>query len=235
MKRFAPILLAAIVPTALVANAATLSFSGETWTIKSSRGRVGPGPNYFASGTQNVWVDAQGRLHLRITNRKGRWYCAEVVSTRSFGHGTYRFYLDTPVDALDPNVVLGLFTWSDLPAYHNREIDIEFSRWGQAANLNAQYVVQPYTTTGNMLRWPLPPGLARTHHAFTWTPSSIAFASANASDNSPLQTWTYGGPDIPVPGGENARINLWLFQGAAPQNRQEVEVIIQRFEFIPSP
>ena len=35
-------------------------------------------------------------------------------------------------DLQNPNVVLGLFTWSDDPAYDNREIDIEFSRWNNA-------------------------------------------------------------------------------------------------------
>jgi hypothetical protein len=36
---------------------------------------------------------------------------------------------------------------------------------------------------------------------------------------------------IPEAGGENARMNLWLFQGRAPSNKKEVEVIVGRFEF----
>jgi hypothetical protein len=39
---------------------------------------------------------------------------------------------------------------------------------------------------------------------------------------------------IPVAGGENARMNLWLFNGRAPTNRSEVEVIVNRFEFVPA-
>src|SRR5258708_3441244 len=106
-----------------------LRFSGYDWTVKSSDGRVGPGPNYFSDSNDNVLVDAQGRLHLLITQPNGRWYCAEVISIRSFGYGTYRFYLDTNLDNLDPQIVLGMFTWNDAPAYNHREIDIEVSRW----------------------------------------------------------------------------------------------------------
>src|SRR4051812_19512341 len=131
--------LLAVTPTQ--AAATVLAFSGYSWVVKASSGKVGPGPNYFSSSANNVWVDNLGRLHLRITKQGSRWFCAEVVSQASFGYGTYRWYLDSPVDNLDPNVVLGLFTWSDLPDYANREIDIEFSRWGAARNLNAQFVV----------------------------------------------------------------------------------------------
>jgi len=116
----------------------SIYFSGENWFVKAGSGRLGPGPNYFSDSQNNVWVDSQGRLHLRITKVGGKWYCAEVISARSFGYGTYRFYLDSPVDALDSNAVVGLFTWSDDPAFNNRELDIEFGRWGTTNNLNAQ-------------------------------------------------------------------------------------------------
>src|SRR5437879_1596093 len=78
----------------------SISFSGFEWKVKSSLKRVGPGPNYFSK--ENVWIDAQGRLHLKISSSKDdegnlRWYCAEVVSQSSFGYGTYRWYLDTAI------------------------------------------------------------------------------------------------------------------------------------------
>ena len=68
---------------------------------------------------------------MKIVKTAGKWVCAEVVLQQTLGYGTYRFYLDSPVDSLDPNVVLGLFTWNDDPAFNNRELDIEFARWGR--------------------------------------------------------------------------------------------------------
>ncbi len=47
-----------------------------------------------------------------------------------------------------------------------------------------------------------------------------------------LQKWSYknrGG--IPKPGGENARINLWLYNGQAPKD--VVEVVVSKFEYLP--
>src|SRR5205823_3644548 len=167
----------ALSPNARPSPARTIQFSGHSWSVKTSAGKVGPGPNYFSNGASNVWVDALGRLHLKITKEKGRWHCAEIVSTESFGYGTYRFYLDSAVDNLDPNVVLGLFTWNDAPDYNHREIDIEFSRWGVANNQNAQYVVQPYTSLSNILRFDEPAGLVQSTHSFHWLSGSVEFES----------------------------------------------------------
>ena len=215
-----------------------ISFSGYNWSVKTSHGKVGPGPNYFSDSTNSVWVDAQGRLHMKILKDRNRWNCSEVILQASLGYGTYRFYLDSAVDALDPNVVLGLFTWNDVPDYNHREIDIEFSRWGQVNNLNAQYVVQPYNLPQNIFRWQDPAGLPQSTHSFNWATSSVFLQSLKGLNATPpdpsyiiqQQTLSNG---IPVPGGENARINLWLNGGHAPTNGQAVEVIINRFEFAP--
>lgn len=217
----------------------TLQFSGYEWTVKSSDRPVGPGPNYFSDSSENVTVDDQGRLHLHITRRDGRWYCAEVISTRSFGYGTYRFYLDTVVDNLDPQVVLGMFTWNDDPAYNHREIDIEVSRWGQADNKNGQFVVQPYTIPQNIVRFQIPSGLEATTHLFTWKADNVFYQSLKGHDAAPSDSslviqehnFTRG---IPRAGGENARINFWLMVGRPPAHAQE-EIIISKFEFINSP
>lgn len=210
----------------------TIEFSGYTWNVKRSAGKVGPGPNYFSNSAGNVWVDADGRLHLRTTRSKGRWFCAEVINTQSLGRGTYTWTLDSPVDALDRNVVLGLFTWNDDPAYNHRELDWEAARWGDAADpTNGQYVVQPWDGDGNLQRITLPPGVSQSTQSFTWGLSSVTFTSSSATP----ATWTYMGPDVPVPGGENARMNLWLFRGAAPSDGHEVEVVIRSFSFQPLP
>lgn len=101
----------------------SIQFSGYAWRVKRHTTPVGPGPNLFSDSECNVWVDARGRLHLKITHGGSRWECAEVICTRSLGYGTYRFYLDSEVHDLDPKVVLGLFTWSDTRDFGYREID----------------------------------------------------------------------------------------------------------------
>lgn len=205
----------------------TLEFSGYTWEVKTSTGAVGPGPNVFSDSTSNVWVDASGRLHLKITYSKGRWRCAEVVNTQSLGLGRYTFELDSRVDALDPSVVLGLFTWSDDPSYANRELDIEFSRWGNAADpTNGQYVVQPYDGAGHLQRV-TQPAVPSSTHTFDWEAGSVAFASSTAAPSA----WTYAGADVPPSGSEHARMNLWLFRGAPPTDGRAVEVVVKRFSF----
>jgi len=215
----------------------TISFSGTSWSVKTGARKVGPGPNFFSDSASNVWTDAQGRLHLKITKTKNKRSCAEVVSQASFGYGTYRFYLDSPVDALDRYVVLGLFTWNDDPAYNHREIDVEMARWGAAANQNAQYVVQPYTLASNIVRFDQP-AVAQSTHSFAWTPGNVFAQSLKGLTATPdatnvIQQWTCT-TGIPVAGGENARMNLWLYQGHAPSNGQAAEVIVNRFEFVPA-
>jgi hypothetical protein len=207
----------------------TISFSGYTWQVKSSNGKVGPGPNSFSSSPQNVWVDTQGRLHLAITRSRNRWYCAEIVNTQSLGYGTYTFTLDSRVDALDPNVTLGLFTWSDAPAYAHRELDVEFARWGNASDpTNGQYVVQPWDATDHLRRI-TQPAVASSSVGFTWAAGAVSFTSSSATPAS----WQYSGSDVPLPGDERARMNLWLYRGAAPTDGKPAEVIVRSFTFTP--
>lgn len=228
-------------PLYVRAETRTIRWSGYTWWVKSSEELVGPGPNWFSDSTRNVWVDRQGRLHLRITHENGRWHCAEVVCSRSLGYGTYRFTVVSPVANLDPHVVLGLFTWSDDPAYANREIDIEFATWGEGpSSLNAQYVVQP-ATRGRLHRFQMDSRIGASVHSFTWLPDSVSFLSVRGIKPTPsvpsdvIQQWKFTGEDIPQRGDENPRINLWLIQGKPPRDGKEVEVIISRFEFVPAP
>lgn len=221
-----------VVAAATIAR--TISFANRSWTVKASGGALwGPGPNVFSDAPGNVWVDAEGKLHLAITNEGGVWKSAEVILQNSLGYGTYRFTIESPLDALDANVVLGLFTWNDNPAYNHREIDIEFARWGDAADFtNAQYVVQPYTGSANLLRWTQQAGYAPSSHSFRWTSRSVAFQSSAFGITH--RQWSYTRrAGIPKPGGEQARINLWLFRGAPPANGQTAEVVISGFEFLP--
>ena len=210
-----------------------IQFSGYTWRVKWSDAPVGPGPNYFSDAPASVWVDRKGRLHLGIRRDEGLWSCAEVISERSFGFGTYRFRLDSPVDDIDPNAVVGLFTWSDRPDFNHREIDIEISRWGEPGNPNAQFVLQPWIVPANIIRFSIPPSVRASVHEFSWQPGRVRLRSMSRGATIREHTFTSG---IPPAGDENARINLWLVGGLAARNGRDVEVVLRRFEFraIPS-
>jgi hypothetical protein len=144
------------------------------------------------------------------------------------------------VDQLDKNIVLGLFTWDDTAPEHNcREIDIEFARWGQEANDNAQYVVQPWHHLENMYRFNFNMKLRGddSTHGFDWRADSVFFQSLYGhqpfpgSEEDEVASWTCTGDDIPPAGEGNARINLWLLNGDPPSDGEEAEVIIEAFEF----
>ncbi|HEV2436857.1 MAG TPA: glycoside hydrolase family 16 protein [Verrucomicrobiae bacterium] len=219
-----------------------IGFSGYDWWVKASSGtnQLGPGPNYFSDSTNNVWTDAQGWLHLRITHRSNQWQCAEIVSARTFGYGSYRFELGSRVDDLDTNVVLGMFTWSDDPAYADREMDVECSRGFAADTNNTQFTVQPYSLSGHDSRYRVPAGLADSTHLFIWQSNSVSFQcqsgsySPNPNPTNVLGAWTFANAAaVPQTGDENARINLWLLFGRPPSDGREVELVIKNFQFVP--
>ncbi len=220
-------------------SARQFNFSGYGWSVRNTTAASGPGPNYFSNSTNNVWVDAQGQLHMKITYTNGVWECAEVTSDRSFGYGQYRFTVSAPANSVDPNAVLGLFIYSNDNVYNYREVDIELSRWNYAFGTNnvEDYAVAPYGA-GQVLRFPLPAGVTISTHSFIWQPNNVAFQSLNGSFASPpagtnlLQSWNCS-VGIPPEGGEQVHINLWLDKGNPPANGQPVEVIISNFEFVP--
>jgi hypothetical protein len=207
----------------------TVEWSGLTWTVKAHNRKIGPGPNFFAAS--NVTHDAAADdLRLRITRAGNRWTTAEVIAQVSLGYGTYTWTIKSAPD-FDPSVVLGMFTWNDDAAYAHREIDVEFARWGNAADpTNAQYVVQPWDTPDHDHRWTQAAGLTGTIHSFTWAPGRVDFRSTTSS-GAEIDSYSYVGPDVPIPGGENPRMNLWLNRGAAPTDGQPAEVLFDSFRF----
>jgi hypothetical protein len=215
-----------------------LDFSGYTWRVRDTQdASQGPGPNYFSSSPENVWLDSEGQLHLMITFRNGNWYCAEVYSEESFGYGIYTFFTKSRVDTIDMNSVLGLFTYLD----DTNEIDIEFSRWGWVDGKNTWYVTQPGQTGGNAYGYDMVLLDNYSTHSFNWQSDYIKFRSLYGhyyeppSQDDVIQEWNYTGPDIPMESTERAHMNLWLMSGLAPSDGQEVEVIIKGFDFNKQP
>ncbi|HEX3045488.1 MAG TPA: hypothetical protein VHY08_12085 [Bacillota bacterium] len=231
--------------TVLTSKDSRIEFSGYQWTVKQNPFRFGAVGPFFFNSTKNVWVDRLGRLHLKIVKIKGVWYGSEVICKQSFGYGKYSFHLTAPVGQLDPNVVLGLFTWSENPFQASREIDIEFSKWGRGLDYNnAQYVIQPWTHSGNRRRFQVSPNLTSSTHCFIWEKKRISFQSLfcdpSRSGTSPrecprqvLQEWKCRSRDIPAPGDEKVHLNLFLAANRPPSDGREVEIMINEFQFTP--
>ena len=109
-------------------QAKDIEFGGYTWAVRSGRG--GPGPNAWEEN--NAWLDTATNLHLKISQRDGKWSCAEVTMQRRLGFGRYQFQTTGRLDRFDDNVVLGFFNYptGDVGPDGTHEIDIEFARWG---------------------------------------------------------------------------------------------------------
>jgi hypothetical protein len=208
-----------------------IGFAGYRWFVKDSAGvAVGPGPNVFDAANVEI---RQNQLHLSIRRRHDRWTSGEVVSTASFGYGRYRFEIGSGNADLDPSVVLGLFTWSDDPAFSHREIDIEISRWGSPSNQNAQCVVQPYQRPDAIIRFDIPKGLAHPTYSFTWMPESVTCEATDAAPQAQFRFEHRFTTGIPTPGGDHARINLWRLPGQSSGLERPQEVALQEFQFTP--
>ncbi|CAF3701815.1 unnamed protein product [Rotaria sp. Silwood1] len=203
----------------------TFHWAGYEW-ISSTLQNSAPGPNNYDSN--NVWVDADNKLHLiiRYSNITGRWTCAELGTKVKFGFGTFRWYLEGAIDKFDPNVVLGLFTYGGVD-YIN-EIDIELTKWGAPSSKapNLWYTVYPSTlgidpersNKGTPIQGPY------TTHQFTWTSSYVALQSQYGFINSSTEniTYLYETPAtfasaVPYTSAPLC-MNLWLMLGRPPMN-----------------
>src|ERR1700687_5650149 len=151
----------------------TINFSGYEWAISAGSIFRAGSRNFFDPG--NVWTDANGALHLRISASQSKWTAAEVKLTRSLGYGTYRFQV-RDISRLEPSAVLTLVSWDGVGAEQNRrELDVELSGWGHLNNDNAHFVVQPYYIPANIVRFRIPAGVFT--HSFHWEPGQVTFSS----------------------------------------------------------
>ena len=202
----------------------SINWSGYSWNFKTGENR-GPNSNSWSNSPQNIWVDSQGNLHLKMTYLNGHWYSEELDNNQSLSYGTY-----TWVSAFSPNlsnnVVLGMFSYFD----DNNEVDVEYRNW-TASNVNTDVGVEPLTAnydyfnstmTGNYLV-----------NRYIWSPSNVTFDVYQA-DGTLLQSYV----SSYVPQGTTTMtpmVNLWLAGSAphAPVNGTSQEVVINSFTYTP--
>ncbi len=210
--------------------ARTIHFAGVDWYVKNG-GPYGPGPNYWSDSEQSVWLDESGNLHLTIRRENGIWYCSEVYTVKETTYGEHRFFVDGWLDRMDKNMVLGLFVY----ATDTSEIDIEFSKWGDAAKQDVgSFTVQPYWKSGHQHTFECPLDSTPTTEFFDWQPGYVHFASmrghysgAPPSDSYYFSRWIYTGADIPADSEHlHTHINFWLMNGEPPQDLTVHEIVI---------
>jgi hypothetical protein len=209
-----------------------LNFSGYEWTTSAGPIFHAGSRNFFDPA--NVWTDETGALHLRISGSPGKWTAAELKLTRRLGYGTYRFQV-RDVSHLEPSALLTLITWDGVGTESNRhELDLELGRWGYLDNDNVHYVVQPYYVPANFVAFRTPPGAYT--QSFRWEPGQVTFSTIAGSRNTDggrvinRHVFTSG---VPSPGGESVRIALYVFHLGPIPLKNENEVIIDKFEFLP--
>jgi hypothetical protein len=230
--------VAVVVTAVRVASAAPFAWKGHTWNVTSGA-MVG-----VAMGSPaNVSVDASGYLHLTIVNSGGTWTASELFTTDDLGFGTYQWQVDGPIDVYDKNVVLGLFPYGPAAGIGKdgtNEIDIEFSRWGQANGPNADWTDYPSTGTiqGELsFSFSLGGGTLSTSR-FVWTSTSITdFLMTGlvpvGSTANLVKSWTYAPPNPTTNIPQQAMplgINLWCY--AIPSDGKDQEVVIRDFAFV---
>ncbi|HEY0076242.1 MAG TPA: glycoside hydrolase family 16 protein [Abditibacteriaceae bacterium] len=218
----------------------TILFSGYEWKVKHGKA-MGPGPN--AWDENNVWVDEQGRLHLKISQQNGKWHCAELISKERFGFGRYQWQLVGRPDKFDPQIVLGLFPYTipEVGPDGTNEIDIEFARWGKAewpiGNFTVWSAVKEAKQKTHSFDFKLDGDY--TTNRFNWSAQGVEFwmLGGHRDDNQNIVShWNYR-PEEPkqsIP--QNAlplHMNFWLFKGQPPQNGQGAEIILSKFSFTP--
>jgi hypothetical protein len=183
---------------------------------------------------RNVWVDQEGRLHLLLSQRDGRWTSAELWMTRSLGYGTYSIDVrDT--SQLDPAAALSMYTWDPLGADQNfRELAVDVSRWGDPASMNGQYVVSPESVAANVFRFVVPAG--RLTHSFRWEPGRVSFRTVRLGGTSrrdDLVAERLFTVRVPTAGAENPHILLLYDRSSPKPPSRDVEVVVEKFAFLP--
>jgi endoglucanase len=150
-----------------------------------------------------------------------------------------------PIDTFDKNVVLGLFPYgpaAGIGSDGTNEIDIEYSRWGQANGPNGDWTDYPASgkTIGELAYTFTLGGGTLSTSRFRWTTTSIAnflLGGLQPIDETTglIKSWTYApsNPTTNIP--QQALplgMNLWCFE-SPPTDGKPVEIVIRDFQFVP--
>jgi len=135
--------------------------------------------------------------------------------------------------------VVGFFTYDHGDTInHHREIDIEFSTWGNEKNSNSQYVLQPSDKPENGHRYETDLS-KKTRHMINWRKGKISFASGYVTTENDSEVykkyaeWTYKPEKNLKKSTEKFSMNVWLFKADFPSDFNDYDFVVSKFEFIP--
>lgn|SRR5208283_844799 len=213
------------------AYAKPLRFSGYDWGVRTIRADRGGMNNPY--DPDNVFLGADGALHLSVRKKEGVWNCSELHLTRSLGYGTYVLTM-RDISHLEPAAVFSMHTWDDFGDQHYREMDIEIGRWGDPNNKNnAQYGIQPFYVPGNLAEFSEPDGTLT--HSLRWESGRASFKTVRGSSMSAGAPAVYEHvftSGVPTAGDANIVMDLCLVPSNNPLQK-EAEVVVDKFEYLP--
>lgn len=209
-----------------------LRFSTYDWTVRQTGSDRHGTPHHYK--ISNTSVDAQGYLHLRVTKQDTEWTCAEVALPRSLGYGRYEAVVDG-LDRLEPATVFDMFTWDRAGTDQNRrEINTQFTRWGDPKAENGEFSVQPYYRPVNTYRYST--SIAPLLLTMFWQSSRVQFTTSKVDASGRPQgqvaehTFT---ADIPSPASEAIHLNLCIFDYGKVHQTSDSEVVVKSFRYLP--
>jgi hypothetical protein len=205
------LLLSQLANIASAATIDTISFSGRTWDVSAYEN--------FSNDASQVWVDANGSLHLKLSQATGTWKDIEVVTQQTLGYGNYT-WVTQGVHAIDKNIVLGMFPYLD----NDHEIDIEQAQWDNANAPNFDFWVQPGNDNARVFN--VSYTSSDTTFVIDWEPTYIHFSITEGSTL--VQSWTCDQARDAT--GVFGIMNLWQFSGA-PSDGQPVEIVFKSFQY----
>lgn len=230
-----------------------LKWKGMTWIAKHAPdidAPRGPGENMW--NKNNVWVDEEDKLHLKLTRQaNGRYTCAELRSENNYQYGTYSWKVISPLDQLHKDVIFGLFQYGGVDFIN--EIDFEFTRWNNPAANWCNYTVYRKSVTSpnpenNYVHIDYSEPLVGTYstHIYKREGDKITFKSFHGHGETSLfanipggNSWVYNEPNQVPTQAMPVFIQLWTKYKNLPPGlnytltNNIVEVVVSDFQFTP--
>jgi hypothetical protein len=224
-------------PLGAASRPAYVQWQGHTWWVRNGVGAPPSAPvppNTWGRGPENYEILPDGKLRLTIAQVGGVWTSVELDRDgANLGYGRYRWVYDIDAVGLDPQGVLGLYIYdqAESAAPHQREIDIEVTKWGTPGE-SSQFWYSLHPVADGEHRQHDHPGTVGPYTSeFVWEPGRAYWVTTDGNGVVIGEHVVTEG--VQAEGGEQPSMNLWLSNGTAPDNGQPITATIHSFQFTP--